>query len=137
MKNVGSGSHSPSRGTPGIMLYNSMICNNMAGIGWTKDKIRARLAELLFVTPEELKDRTDVRRSAAAAKVDLDRLPARIPLMTDPQNINFICSGGDHPSLAMWLAGVTLLGNVEIELPKNWDALLKKAEEDLGPSPDV
>jgi hypothetical protein len=52
--------------------------------------------------------------------------------MMDPQNIHFICAGGDHPSLAMWLAGVTLLGNVEIQLPKNWESLLAQAEEDLG-----
>jgi hypothetical protein len=91
------------------------------------------LAELLFITPEEIKDRTDIQRSAAAAKVDMSKLPARIPLMTDPQNINFICAGGDHPSLAMWLAGVMLLGNVEIELPRNWDSLLAQAEKDLGP----
>ena len=114
-----------------------MICNNMAGIGWTKDKIRTHLAELLFVTPEEIKDRSDVQRAAAAAKVDMSKLPPRIPMMTDPKNINFICAGGDHPSLAMWLAGVTLLGNIEIALPKAWDALLSQAEQDLGPLPDV
>jgi len=120
-------------GAPGIMFYNSMICGNMARIGWTKEKIRARLAELLFVAPEEIRDRTDVRRAAAAAKVDFSKLPARIPLMTDPQNVNFVCAGGKHPSLAMWLAGVTLLGNVEIQLPKNWDDLLGQAEQDLDP----
>jgi hypothetical protein len=135
MKNVAN--YGPSPGMPGIMFYNSMICRNMAGIGWTKDKIRARLAELLFVTPEEIKDRTDIQRAAAAAKVDLSKLPARIPLMTNPQNINFVCAGGDHPSLAMWLAGVTLLGNVEIQLPKNWQALLDQAERDLGDIPTV
>jgi hypothetical protein len=118
---------------PGIMFYNSMICGNMARIGWTKEKIRTHLAELLFVTPEEIKDRTDIQRAAAVAKVDMSKLPARIPLMMDPQNIHFICAGGDHPSLAMWLAGVTLLGNVEIQLPKNWESLLAQAEEDLGP----
>jgi hypothetical protein len=135
MKSVWITSHSPSPGMPGIMFYNSMICNNMARIGWTKDKIRAHLAELLFVTPEEIKDRTDIQRAAAAAKVDLSKLPARIPLMTDPKNIHFVCAGGDHPSLAMWLAGVTLLGNVEIQLPKAWAALLDQAEQDLGPLP--
>ena len=133
MKSVSTASYSPSQGMPGIMFYNSMICRNMAGIGWTKDKIRARLAELLFVTPEEIKDRTDIQRAAAAAKVDLSKLPARIPLMTNPQNIHFVCAGGDHPSLAMWLAGVMLLGNLEIQLPKNWNALLDQAEADLGP----
>lgn len=135
MKSVGTSNYSPSPGTPGIMFYNSMICNNMAGIGWTKDKIRKRLAELVFVTPEEIRDRTDVQRAAAAAKVDLSTLPDSIPLITDPQNINFVCAGGDHPSLAMWLAGVILLGNVEIQLPKNWEALLTQANRDLGPPP--
>jgi len=111
-----------------------MICGNMARIGWTKDKIRARLAELLFVTPEEIKDRTDIQR-AAVSKVDMAKLPARIPLMTDPRNIHFVCAGGDHPSLAMWLAGVMLLGNLEIQLPRNWNDLLKQAERDLGDLP--
>jgi hypothetical protein len=135
MKSVGASSHTPSPGMPGIMFYNSMICNNMAGLGWTKDTIRRRLAELVYVTPEEIRDRTDIQRAAAAADVDLSKLPARIPLITDPRNINFICAGGDHPSLAMWLAGISLLGNVEIELPGNWEALLIQAEKDLGPIP--
>jgi hypothetical protein len=137
MKSVWTANYGPSPGSPGIMFYNSMICRNMANIGWTKDKIRRRLAELLFVTQEEIKDRTDIQRAAAAAKVDISNLPGRIPLMTDPQNINFVCAGGDHPSLAMWLAGVMLLGNVEIQLPKNWDALLAQAEKDLGDIPAV
>jgi hypothetical protein len=137
MKSVWTGSHSPSPGSPGILFYNSMICRNMARIGWTKEKIRSRLAELLFVTPDEIKDRTDIQRAAATAKVDLSNLRARIPLMTDDQNINLICAGGDHPSLAMWLAGVILLGNVEIELPRGWDALLAQAEKDLGPIPAI
>jgi hypothetical protein len=119
------------------MFYNSMICGNMARIGWTKDKIRTHLAELLFVTPEEIKDRTDIQRAAAAAKVDMSKLPARIPLMTDPKNIHFVCAGGDHPSLAIWLASVTLLGNVAIQLPRAWENLLKQAEQDLGPLPTV
>ena len=137
MKSVWPANHSPSPGSPGILFYNSMICGNMARIGWTKDKIRTRLAELLFVSPEEIKDRTDLKRAASAAKVDMSKLPERIPLMTDPRNINFICAGGDHPSLAMWLAGVTLLGNNEIRLPANWDDLLRQAEQDLGSLPAV
>jgi hypothetical protein len=136
MKSVGATNHSPSPGRPGIMFYNSMICNNMANIGWTKDKIREHLAERVFVTPEEIRDRTDIQRAAAAADVDLSTLPARIPLITDPRNINFICAGGDHPSLAMWLAGVMFLGNVEIQLPGNWEDLLVQAEKDLGPVPE-
>jgi hypothetical protein len=137
MKSVGTASFRPSPGWPGILFYNSMICNNMARIGWTKDKIRIRLAELLFVTPEEIRDRTDIQRAAAAAKADLSKLPARIPLMSNPSNINFVCAGGDHPSLAMWLAGVILLGNIEIRLPKAWENLLKQAEQDLGFPPAV
>ncbi len=135
MKNIWTTSHSATPGSPGIMFYNSMICGNMAKIGWTKEKIRAHLAEVLFATAEEIKDRTDVQRSAAALKVDMSNLPPRIPLMTDSRNINFICAGGDHPSLAMWLAGVTFLGNTEIQLPGNWEALLAQAEQDLGPIP--
>jgi hypothetical protein len=79
MKNVWTASHSPSPGSPGILFYNSMICGNMARIGWNKDKIRTQLAELLFVTPEEIKDRTDIQRAAATAKVDMSKLPARFP----------------------------------------------------------
>jgi hypothetical protein len=137
MKSVSPASHSPSQGMPGIMFYNSMICNNLARVGWTKDKIRTHLAELLFATPEDIKQRTDIQRAALAARVDFSNLPARIPLMTNSQNIHFVCAGGDHPSLAMWLAGVTFLGNMKIELPRNWDALLRQAENDLGEASSV
>lgn len=122
-------------GSGAMLLYNSMILGNMAPLGWTKEKIKARLMELLFITPGEVNYRSDVQRACATAKVDINALPARTPMFKDPQYISFVCAGGDHPSRAMWIPQLNKLGNVEIKLPKNWNALLKQAEEDLGPLP--
>jgi hypothetical protein len=122
-------------GSGAILLYNSMILNNMAPLGWTKEKIKARLVELLFITPAEVNYRSDVQRACATAKVDINALPARTPMFKDPQYIHFVCAGGDHPTRATWIPQINRLGNVEIKLPRNWNALLKQAEQDLGPLP--
>ncbi len=124
---------SEQAGTEGLLLYPALVCNNMAGIGWTKEKIKRQLAEELYYRLDEVKDKSGILRACQQEGIDISTLPERFKLYTNPQHIRFAVAGGDHPSRAMWIPNLDVLGNVAIELPRKWEYLLEQAAEDLGP----
>jgi hypothetical protein len=131
-----SGIPSDQMGTEGLLLYPALICNNMANIGWTKEKIKKQLAEELYFRLAEVKDKSGILRACQQKGVDIDKLPERFMLYTDPQRIRLAVAGGDHPSRGMWIPNLDVQGNVEIELPRRWKSLLTQAAKDLGPPND-
>ena len=63
-----------------------------------------------------------------------------IPITPKPQQITVVIAGGDQSGHGYWMQeGHSNYTNVskEIQLPNNWDALLKQAVTDLGPLPPV
>lgn len=62
-----------------------------------------------------------------------------VPLTRSPKGIMIAVGGGEQSGHAFWMqAGNAYLStSQEIKLPKNWNALLKAAEEDLGPLPAI
>lgn len=128
-----SGVPANQEGAEGMLLYPALVSNNMAGIGWTKQKIKEHLTKELFYLRDEVRHLSGVQRACKEKGIDLDSLPERFQLYTDPQRIRLVVAGGDHPSRAMWLPGLGIEGNVEIELPGNWRELLIQAAKDLGP----
>lgn len=130
-----SGVPSNQVGVEGLLLYSALVCNSMASKGWTKDGIKKRLADELYYRLDEVMDRSGVARACREKHVDMGTLPERFSLYTDPRRIRLVVAGGDHPSRCMWIPNVEIRGNVEIELPVDWETLLMKASRDLGPSP--
>ena len=122
-------------GIEGLLLYPGLVCRNLAGGGWTKPKIKERLAEELWYGLEEVKDKSGIIRACREKGVDPWLLAGRFRLYTDPQRIRIVTAGGDHPSRGMWIPNLAVEGNVEVELPGNWDQLLAQAERELGPLP--
>ena len=63
-----------------------------------------------------------------------------IPLTARPEQMTLVVAGGDQSGHSYWMqvgrGGNTVVSR-EIKLPKNWDALLKQAQTDLGPIPLV
>jgi hypothetical protein len=124
-----------SKGNHGMLLYPSMVCNNMAGIGWDKKSIKEHLAEELFYLKDEIAHRSGIQRALEKEEIDIAALAERFALYTDAQRIRLVVAGGDHPSRAMWIPNLANESNVEIELPASWETLLSEAEQDLGPAP--
>lgn len=63
-----------------------------------------------------------------------------IPITPKPEQIMLVVGGGDQSGHGYWMqTGHSNYTNVskEIQLPKNWDALLQQAVTDLGPLPPV
>jgi hypothetical protein len=130
-----SGVPSDREGGQGMLLYPALVCNNLNGIGWTKEKIKQHLSDELFYLLDEVNHRSGILRSCREKGVDINMLPERFALYTDPQRIRLVVAGGEHPSRAMWIPNLSVEGNSEIELPANWNDLLAQAEKDLGPAP--
>ena len=130
-----SGVPSDQSGNEGMLLYPALVCNNMAGAGWTKDSIKKRLTEELFYLRDEVKGKSGIIRACKEKGIDIDTLPERFQLYTDPQRIRLVVAGGDHPTRAMWIPNIVVRGNEQIELPRNWKNLLTQAAADLGPPP--
>ena len=61
-----------------------------------------------------------------------------MPVTPAPENIMIVVAGGEQSGHSYWLqvhGGTGGPAAREIALPQAWQALLQKAEEDLGPLP--
>jgi hypothetical protein len=132
-----SGIPADESGNMGILCYPALICNNMAGLGWTKESIREELASRLWYFRDRVKDITGIKRALEERQIDINILPEDVYRYTDPLRLRLTVAGGNHTTRAMWIPRFMQLGAVECSLPSNWDDLLLQAEIDLGPAPDV
>ena len=118
-------------GTPGVMLIPAVMAKVMAGLGWTQASIRSFLWEQSRVPAEQL------RRSGAMEWVQIQAPESAgmdpWPIASRPENFGLVVAGGGHPTNACWLPGCCphVIGR-KIELPAEFEALLKQADLDLG-----
>ena len=62
------------------------------------------------------------------------------PISIKPEQLMIVVAGGKQSGHGYWMrmgCCPTQPISMEIELPSNWDSLLEKAEEDLGPLPGI
>jgi hypothetical protein len=62
------------------------------------------------------------------------------PISIKPDNLMIVVAGGKQSGHGYWMrmgCCPTQPVSAEIELPRNWEGLIKKAEEDLGPIPSL
>lgn len=122
-----SGMNRVSPGTSsGIALMGRNMAQVLADHGWTKDKVQTIIEDRAVPSWELL---VEMGRVAKDAKpTDKDKKIAPILL---------VVAGGDQSGQGLWMpSGRTrVVGGAKITLPKNWDALLKQAEVDMGPAP--
>jgi len=129
----------PPYATAGALLLGQGIVQTLAKQGWTKDKLQSYLYEnatIPVATQEKLKDSFASEMPPPWAKEWPGKEP--LPIAYGPKGFLIVVSGGTLNRSA-WLpisgGGGKVPTSVQIGLPKNWDSLLKKAEEDLGPIP--
>ncbi|MFC1976876.1 hypothetical protein ACFLWS_01205 [Chloroflexota bacterium] len=122
-------------GTPGILLISGTVACQLASLGWTKEEIRKFLWEESKIPLSELK-RTGFLRWIEFLNLN-GTLQDPWPITSKAENFMIVVAGGRHPTHAYWMQSALAqrVVSTEINLPANWDMLLKKAEEDLGPLP--
>ncbi len=126
-----------ANGTPGALLMPRVVAKQLAGLGWTKEKIKQFLWDNSKLSHEEIV-RTGMRQwietsvepeTVATANDEI------WPICRDPSQIILAVAGGAHPTHNFWMQGnAPRMTSQAIDLPKGWDALIAEAEEDLGPS---
>ncbi|MFC1989370.1 hypothetical protein ACFLVW_02210 [Chloroflexota bacterium] len=129
----GRTSYNPE-GAAGILLMARGTAQGLSRLGWSKEEVKAYLWE-----------NSKVPKSEAAGWHRLELPDAEqifihdpMPISMSPRGIKIVVAGGWQSGHTYWMqVGIApkRLVSVEIKLPANWDMLLKKAEEDLGPLP--
>ncbi|MBI2853359.1 MAG: hypothetical protein HYX87_00375 [Chloroflexi bacterium] len=118
-------------GPPGILLISRVVANQMASVGWTKDSIKEFLWENSKIPLSDI-ERTGMMGFVKASPLE-KTLRDPWPLTSKPKNLMLVVAGGAHPTHAYWMQGAgheEMPQSRKIELPANWEELLKEAEED-------
>jgi hypothetical protein len=132
--------HGWAHGAPGSLLMSSVVANQLAGLGWTKEKIKRFLWETSRTPNAELRE-TGMKQWIEAAPDPETVASAEMdswPITRTPEQIILCVAGGHHPTHNFWMQGnAPKVAGGEIKLPSNWDALISEADEDLGPRGEV
>lgn len=125
------------QGSPGVLLIPTGVAKDLSGMGWSKDKVRAFLWE-----NSRVKD-SQALRGVLYGILSGNQLPKEsiqypMPITSKPENILMVLAGGDQSGHNYWMqvgvAGVKPT-SAAIRLPANWEELIRKSEEELGPLP--
>ena len=124
-------------GAPGIVLMARTTAQGYANLGWSKDRIRQYLWEHSML-PDSPWLRRTLQAWARRGMFVKDHIEYPMPLAVNPSNIMVVVAGGEQAGHSYWLqvhGGTVGPASREVAIPSNWDALLAKAEQDLGPRP--
>jgi hypothetical protein len=124
-------------GAPGILLLSSIVANQLAGLGWTKESIKDFLWENSKIPMSDIKKWGFIQYIQDRGIGDTIKDPW--PITSKPKNIMIVVAGGRHPTHAYWMQAAQGPRTVikQITLPTKWGNLLKEAEEELGPLPPL
>ena len=124
--------------TPGILIMSSTIVNQLAKLGWSREKIQDFLWENSKVPVAELKKEAMLLYMQDKG-IDITNMPDPFPITAKAKNIMIVVAGGRHPTHAYWMQAAQgpKVANAQIKLPARWDELIKEAEKDLGPIPSA
>jgi hypothetical protein len=119
-------------GAAGILLIARGTAQGLSRLGWSKEEVKTYLWENSKVPASKLEPRV------SAWWVPRKRITQDpMPISMSPKGIRIVVAGGLQSGHMMWLqvgCCPQKLTSADIKLPANWDELLKKAEDDLGPA---
>jgi hypothetical protein len=132
-----------NEGVAGVLLMPRTRAQGVVDdLGWSKEQLKTYLWENSKVPwsviegimpPERIQEIITRQKSS---KFPLAK-GEPWPITAKPENIMLVVGGGAQGGHCYYMMGCFIEPPMtrEIKLPKNWDSLLKKAEEDLGPVP--
>jgi hypothetical protein len=125
---------------PGILIIPRGIAQGMVDAGWSKKTIKEFLWQNTKFPWSTVMSDSDLYRRAKDTMRQYVPPGEPWPISIKPDNLMIVVAGGKQSGHAYWMrmgCCPTQPLSVEIELPKNWEELLKRAEEDLGPLPTL
>jgi hypothetical protein len=119
--------------TSGVVLLGRSQANELAKIGWTKEKVKAFLWENSKIPWSEI---VKVGR-AVFAKEEIGISEGQALTLSQPI---VVVAGGDQSGHAYWMQvgkkSMAVSKGIKLPAKAKWDELLKQAEKDLGPIPN-
>ena len=119
--------------SPGMVLFGRGLARDLSDLGWSKEDVKTYLWENSKIPKSEWLERHVeywVEQNPELEKY----VEYPIPLSARPETTMIVVAGGEQSGHHRYLKCGTPV-TIEIELPANWEGLLKEAEEDLGPPP--
>jgi hypothetical protein len=119
-------------GSPGVLLLSGPVVNQLADLGWTREKIQEFIWENTKIPLAEIQqkgfDRWIENHNLG------NTLQDPWPITSKPGNLMVVVAGGRHPTHACWMqsAMAPTVTSKAIEIPKAWEDLVNEAEKDLG-----
>jgi hypothetical protein len=123
---------------PGILIMPRGIAQGMVDAGWTKKTIKEFLWENSKFPWSVMTSDSDVFQRYDTHVKPYVPEGEPWPIAVKPENLMIVVAGGKQSGHGYWMrigCCPTQPISMEIELPKNWEALITRAEEDLGPLP--
>jgi hypothetical protein len=103
------------------VAFPPLHARTLASLGWTKQKIKEYICK---------NARMDASRQRAAIGQDVQKpADSTVPIIRDPSTLRILVAGGPGAFIAHAIGGGPTPGKAEIgkiELPSNWDRLVKK-----------
>ncbi|MBI2906884.1 MAG: hypothetical protein HYX92_04430 [Chloroflexi bacterium] len=122
-------------GAPGIMLIPRGVARDLSHLGWSKKKVKAFLWEKSKV-PDSPALRGIMMGTITGKQIPPEAVQYPMPITARPENIIVVVAGGEQSGHNYWMQ-VGVAGrqptSAAIRLPANWEELIEKAEEELGP----
>lgn len=122
----------------GIALMGPLTAQGLSNLGYTKENVQSYIWEntkFSWAEIQKMATRQEIEHWVKQGEGTLVEGQSW-PITVDPKNIMIVLSGGIQSGHTYWMQGGNgpqAVVDSEIKLPGNWQELLKKAEEDLGP----
>ncbi|MFC2052570.1 hypothetical protein ACFLT4_07580 [Chloroflexota bacterium] len=121
-------------GAAGILLMAGGTAQGLSTLGWSKEEVKTYLWENSKIPASKLAKLVQPGKTRAIQFRKIIKDP--MPISMSPKGIKIVVAGGMQSGHMMWLqvgCCPERLVSAGVRLPANWNELLKKAEEDLGP----
>ena len=125
---------------PGILLMPRGIAQGIIDAGYTKETIKQFLWEHSKFPWEVVTSDSDVFRRAKGTLLQYVDEGEPWPISIKPEQLMIVVCGGKQSGHGFWMRmGCCPMQpiSMEIELPSNWDELIAKSIEDMGPLPEL
>ena len=131
-----SGLGGGSTTTAGLVLFPRGFANSLAEAnGYSKSDMKTFLWDRATIPWSYFIDMLEARGRPLDSYTFVDEEQDQ-KMTPTPEDIRVVVAGGDQSGHGYWMQPFNMaLVSAEIKVPANWDALLKEAEEDLGPLP--
>ncbi len=125
---------------PGILIMPRGIAQGIVDAGYNKESIKQFLWDNSKFPWEVVTSDSDVFRRSVDTLLQYNKEGDPWPISIKPEQLMIVVAGGKQSGHGYWLrmgCCPTQPISMEIELPSNWDELIAKSIEDLGPLPVI